>query len=94
VDLAALMMELGRRGINELHVEGGCRLNGALMRACLVDELLLYLAPCLIGDAARGMFDWPELTSLDDKQGLSVSDLRLVGEDLRVLARIRRFRSG
>jgi diaminohydroxyphosphoribosylaminopyrimidine deaminase/5-amino-6-(5-phosphoribosylamino)uracil reductase len=88
VDLAALMAELGRRGINELHVEGGRRLGGALMRAGLVDELLLYLAPCLIGDAARGMFDWPELGSLDGKQRLSISDLRLVGGDLRVLARI------
>jgi diaminohydroxyphosphoribosylaminopyrimidine deaminase/5-amino-6-(5-phosphoribosylamino)uracil reductase len=88
VDLAALMMELGRRGINELHVEGGCRLGGALMRAGLVDELLLYLAPCLIGDTARGLFDWPELTSLDNKQRLSIKDLRLVGGDLRVLARI------
>ncbi|MDR2113314.1 MAG: bifunctional diaminohydroxyphosphoribosylaminopyrimidine deaminase/5-amino-6-(5-phosphoribosylamino)uracil reductase RibD, partial [Candidatus Accumulibacter sp.] len=56
VDLAALMAELGRRGINELHVESGCRLNGALLNAGLVDEILLYLAPCLIGDAARGMF--------------------------------------
>ncbi|GHU31176.1 riboflavin biosynthesis protein RibD [Betaproteobacteria bacterium] len=90
VDLAALMMELGRRGINELHVEGGRRLGGALMRAGLVDELLLFLAPCLIGDAARGMFDWPELGSLDGKQRLSISDLRLVGGDLRVLARIDR----
>jgi diaminohydroxyphosphoribosylaminopyrimidine deaminase/5-amino-6-(5-phosphoribosylamino)uracil reductase len=87
IDLAALMAELGRRGINELHVEGGRQLNGALLRAGLVDEILLYLAPCLIGDAARGLFDWPELTSLDDKQRLSISDLRLIGEDMRVLAR-------
>ncbi|MDR0577604.1 MAG: bifunctional diaminohydroxyphosphoribosylaminopyrimidine deaminase/5-amino-6-(5-phosphoribosylamino)uracil reductase RibD [Candidatus Accumulibacter sp.] len=88
VDLAALMAELGRRGINELHVEGGCWLNGALLRAGLADELLLYLAPCLIGHAARGLFDWPELESLDGRRRLSIRDLRRVGDDLRVLARI------
>jgi diaminohydroxyphosphoribosylaminopyrimidine deaminase/5-amino-6-(5-phosphoribosylamino)uracil reductase len=88
VDLAALLAELGRRGINELHVEGGSRLGGALLRAGLVDELLLYLAPCLLGDAARGMFDLPELTSLDDQRRLSIRELRRVGGDLRVLARI------
>ncbi len=54
VDLAALMRELGARGINELHVEAGGKLNGALLAAGLVDEVLLYLAPCLLGDPARG----------------------------------------
>jgi diaminohydroxyphosphoribosylaminopyrimidine deaminase/5-amino-6-(5-phosphoribosylamino)uracil reductase len=88
VDLAALMAELGRRGINELHVEGGRRLNGALLRGRLADELLLYLAPCLLGDAARGMADLPELESLDGRLPLSIRDLRRIGDDLRVLARI------
>lgn len=87
VDLVALMAELGRRGVNELHVEGGFRLSGALLQAGLVDELLLYLAPCLIGDRARGMFDLPELASLDGKQNLTIRDMRMVGDDLRVLAR-------
>jgi diaminohydroxyphosphoribosylaminopyrimidine deaminase/5-amino-6-(5-phosphoribosylamino)uracil reductase len=88
VDLAALLAELARRGINELHVEGGRRLNGALMRLGLADELLLYLAPCLIGDASRGMFDLPELESLDGRYPLSIRDLRRIGGDLRVLARM------
>ena len=61
VDLGELMRELGRRGINELHVEAGFKLNGSLLREGLVDELLLYLAPHLLGDAARGMFDLPAL---------------------------------
>ena len=86
-DLRAMMTELGRRGINEVHVEGGFRLNGALLAAGLVDELLLYLAPCLIGDKARGMFDLPELAALDNKRRLAISDLRMIGSDLRVLAR-------
>ncbi len=87
VDLPALLNELGRRGINEVHVEGGFRLNGALLVGGLVDELLLYLAPCLIGDAARGMFDLPALTSLEGKRSLSIRDMRMLGPDLRVLAR-------
>lgn len=88
IDLTELLNELGRRGINELHVEGGGRLNGALVAAGLVDELLLYLAPCLVGDKARGMFDLPELTSLDARKQLAVRDMRMVGRDLRVIARI------
>ena len=88
VDLPSLLTELGRRGINELHVEGGFRLNGALVSAGLVDELLLYLAPCLVGDQARGMFDWPELASLDAKRQLTIRDMRMVGSDLRVIAGI------
>ncbi len=89
VDLPALLQELGRRGINELHVEGGYRLNGALLASGHVDELLLYQAPCLIGDSARGLFDLPALESLSGKQHVSIHDLRLVGEDIRVLARLR-----
>lgn len=88
VDLVALLAELGRRGINELHAEAGFRLNGALLAAGLVDELLLYLAPCLIGDAARGLFDLPALKSLQDKRQLTISDARMVGADLRIVARL------
>ncbi|MBI4741543.1 MAG: bifunctional diaminohydroxyphosphoribosylaminopyrimidine deaminase/5-amino-6-(5-phosphoribosylamino)uracil reductase RibD [Betaproteobacteria bacterium] len=87
VDLAALMLELGRRGINEVHAETGFKLNGSLLAAGLVDELLLYLAPCLIGDAARGMFDLPPLDSLAGKRPLTIRDARMVGADLRLLAR-------
>lgn len=90
VDLPALLQELGRRDINELHVEGGFRLNGALLAAGLVDELLLYLAPCFIGDVARGMFDLPGLESLSDKHCLTVRDLRMLGTDIRVLGRFTR----
>lgn len=87
VDLSALLAELARRGINEVHAEAGFKLNGSLLQAGLVDELLLYLAPCLIGDAARGMFNLPGLTSLDGKHGLVIRDARMVGADLRLLAR-------
>ena len=87
IDLHALMSELGRRGINEVHVEAGSRLNGALLSAGLVDEFLIYLAPCLIGHAARGLFDMPALESLVGKPQLAIRDLRLIGSDIRILAR-------
>lgn len=90
VDLPALLQELGRRGVNELHVEGGSRLNGALLAAGLVDEIVLYLAPCFIGDVARGMFNLPGLESLASKHQLLVRDLRMVGPDIRVLGRFAR----
>ena len=87
VDLPAMMRELARRELNELHVESGNRLNGALIRAGVVDELLLYLAPQLLGDVARGMFDLGVLTRLDQRIDLRVMDARRVGPDLRIVAR-------
>jgi len=87
VDLAALMNELARRGINEIHAEAGFKLNGSLLRAGLVDELLLYLAPTLLGDAARGMFDLPELADLAGRRDLHLVDMSRLGEDIRLLAR-------
>ena len=90
VDLAALMRELGGRGINELHVEAGGKLNGALFAAGLVDEIVLYLAPCLLGDPARGIAEWRSgLTRLSDRVPLDLVDLARVGDDLRIVARVR-----
>ena len=88
VELGALMQELARRGINEVHVEAGHKLNGSLLREGLVDELLVYLAPHLIGNAARGMFDLPELQDLAGRRELKIHDLRMVDQDVRVIARI------
>ncbi len=89
VALPALLDELGRRGINELHVEAGFKLNGSLLRERCVDELLLYLAPMLVGDTAQGLFNLPALASLDHAVRLEVRDLRQLGADLRILARPR-----
>jgi diaminohydroxyphosphoribosylaminopyrimidine deaminase/5-amino-6-(5-phosphoribosylamino)uracil reductase len=86
VDLPALMQELGRRHINELHVEAGFKLNGSLIREACADELLLYLAPALIGDA-RGLFDLPVLDLLADRRQLSFHEVKQIGPDLRILAR-------
>jgi diaminohydroxyphosphoribosylaminopyrimidine deaminase/5-amino-6-(5-phosphoribosylamino)uracil reductase len=86
VDLSSLMQELGRRQINELHVEAGFKLNGSLIREGCVDELLLYLAPTLLGDA-QGMFNLPVLESLEQKKNLVFHDIKQIGPDLRILAR-------
>ncbi len=89
VDLAALLELLGGRGINEVHAEAGFKLNGSLLREGLLDELLLYLAPCLIGHQASGLFNLPELESLDGKRLLQLRDVRQLGEDIRLIARFR-----
>jgi diaminohydroxyphosphoribosylaminopyrimidine deaminase/5-amino-6-(5-phosphoribosylamino)uracil reductase len=87
VDLEAMLTELGRRELNEIHVEAGFKLNGSLLRAGVVDEIVLYLAPCLLGDAARGLFDLPALEDLSQRRGLTIRDVRAVGSDLRIVAR-------
>jgi diaminohydroxyphosphoribosylaminopyrimidine deaminase/5-amino-6-(5-phosphoribosylamino)uracil reductase len=88
VDLAALMRELGRREVNELHIEAGFKLNGSLLREGLVDELLIYLAPSIVGDAARGMFALPELKSLSERHELVIRQHEQIGGDIRILARV------
>ncbi|MEN9879679.1 MAG: riboflavin biosynthesis protein RibD [Pseudomonadota bacterium] len=87
VDLAALLDHLAKRGVNEVHVEGGARLSGVFLKSGLVDELLFYMAPTLLGSDARGWFDDLHLTSLDQKIALRFQDVRMVGPDLRIIAR-------
>ena len=87
VDLAAMMLDLGRREINELHVEAGSKLNGSLIRAGLVDEFLLYLAPKLLGPG-QGMAAFGPLASLTDAVTLQFQSIDRVGVDLRVVARV------
>lgn len=87
VDLAAMLLDLGQREINELHVEAGCTLNGALIRAGLVDEFLLYLAPKLLGQG-RDMASFGPLTALTDTLALEFKSTTMVGPDLRLLARV------
>jgi len=87
IALNALMLELAKLELNEVHVEAGNTLNGALFAAGLVDELLLYLAPLIVGNAGRGIFDLPALTSLAGAARLAIRECVRVGDDLRVLAR-------
>ncbi|MFH1603218.1 MAG: bifunctional diaminohydroxyphosphoribosylaminopyrimidine deaminase/5-amino-6-(5-phosphoribosylamino)uracil reductase RibD [Pseudomonadota bacterium] len=88
VDLMDLMREFGRREINEVHVEAGSKLNGSLLREALVDELLVYLAPGILGDTAQGMFSLPELKDLGRKQLVQFGDVRAIGDDIRIIARV------
>jgi diaminohydroxyphosphoribosylaminopyrimidine deaminase / 5-amino-6-(5-phosphoribosylamino)uracil reductase len=87
VELPRMLEELARRGVNELHVEAGFRLNGSLAREGCVDEFLLYLNPSLLGDGAQGMLDLPAVGSLEGRLKLRILSLDRLGEDLRILAR-------
>jgi diaminohydroxyphosphoribosylaminopyrimidine deaminase/5-amino-6-(5-phosphoribosylamino)uracil reductase len=88
VDLAAMLWDLGRREVNELHVEAGHRLNGSLIREGLVDELLVYLAPKLLGQG-RDMASFGPLSDLGQALQLDFLSSALIGPDVRLLARVR-----
>jgi diaminohydroxyphosphoribosylaminopyrimidine deaminase/5-amino-6-(5-phosphoribosylamino)uracil reductase len=87
VDLAAMLRDLAARGINELHVEAGHKLNGSLLRAGLVDEFLVYLAPLWLGTGA-GMSNLGPLASLTEGLALQFRSLEPVGADVRLIARV------
>jgi diaminohydroxyphosphoribosylaminopyrimidine deaminase/5-amino-6-(5-phosphoribosylamino)uracil reductase len=89
VDLAAMMRMLAERDVLELHVEAGSKLNGALLEAGLVDEILLYVAPAVLFDPARGVFERSSpLESLGSRVDLAFRDVRQIGDDLRIVARV------
>ena len=89
LDLAAVLGLLAGRGINEVQVEAGATLAGALLAAGLVDELLLYVAPVLLGDRARPLFDGLSIDQMTQRLQLEIVDTRRIGHDLRVLLRPR-----
>ena len=87
LNLAVVMAELARRECNEIHVECGPTLAGALLDAGLVDELIIYMAPVLLGDQARALFQLPELTRMRDRRTLELLETRAVGQDWRLRLR-------
>ena len=87
VDLRAMMFDLARREVNELHVEAGGTLNGALLAADLVDECVLYIAPMLLGQG-QGAFSGMHLSQLDGAPRLDIGEVSLVGSDMRVVAQV------
>ena len=87
VDLTLLMQELAKRQINEVMVEAGPVLNGALLEAMLIDELIIYMAPKLMGDQANGLFHLPALHTMADNIELNITDIRSVGKDWRITAK-------
>lgn len=86
VDLAAMVQDMGQRAYNEVHVEAGHKLNGSLLKAGMVDELLVYLAPLLLGPG-QSMAALPELSQLAQAQAWRFTHQQLIGADLRLLAR-------
>ena len=86
-DLQAVLRLLGERGANEVWVEAGATLAGAMVSQRCFDELVIYMAPCLLGPDARPLFQLPTLGSLEDRPTLKFTDMRAVGDDLRLTAK-------
>ena len=86
IDLNALMAVLAQREINELMVEAGGVLNGALLKAGLIDELVIYMAPKIMGDMARGVFHLPGMETMAQNISLHITDMRAIGQDWRITA--------
>ena len=85
--LDEVMLLLGNRGINELLIEAGPTLAGAALQAELIDELVIYMAPSLLGSEARGLFKLPGLSKMADRVELDIQDIRKVGRDIRIIAK-------
>ncbi len=85
LDLHAVLAQLAQRGVNELQVEAGATLSGALLREGLVDELLLYVAPVLLGERGRPLLGGITPAAMDERLGLRLVETRQVGPDLRLL---------
>ena len=88
LDLSECMVFLGQYGINTVMVEAGPRLNGALLQQGLVNEWIVYVAPCIMGDAARGLALLPGLEEMKDRIPMALFDIRMVGRDLRLKYRV------
>ena len=88
VDLPAMLADLASRGVNELHVEAGSKLNGSFIREGLVDEMLVYLAPCVLGEGLS-MAHFGPLTQLDQGLSLDFKSVEKIGPDVRILARVK-----
>lgn len=84
LDLNAVMVFLGQQQINSVLVEAGATLNGTLLNENLVDEWVVYMAPCILGDQGRGLFHLPAMQKMNDKKQLNLTEVRQVGPDLRM----------
>lgn len=87
IDLTAALKYLAENEINEVHVEAGAILSGALLQQQLVDEIVVYMAPHIMGDEARGLFSLPGLSKMKDRISLDIQDVRMLGKDFRITAR-------
>ncbi len=88
-ELSVILAALAARQINDVMVEAGSILNGALLSQNLVDEMIIYMAPSLLGDGAKGLFHLPELKSMQDKIALKIVDIRAIGDDWRITVKLK-----
>ncbi|MEH6467871.1 MAG: RibD family protein, partial [Porticoccus sp.] len=86
VDLTALLKVLAEKECNRVLVEAGAELAGAFLQAGLVDEFVIYMAPKLLGSSARPLLTLP-FDSMDQQIALDITDMRQVGDDIRITAR-------
>lgn len=87
VDLRAALQYLAAHEVNEVHVEAGAILSGAFLQQQLADEIVVYMAPHIMGDEAKGLFALPGLTQMKDRISLDIQDVRMLGKDLRIIAK-------
>ncbi|HEV2110293.1 MAG TPA: bifunctional diaminohydroxyphosphoribosylaminopyrimidine deaminase/5-amino-6-(5-phosphoribosylamino)uracil reductase RibD [Gammaproteobacteria bacterium] len=87
MDMKLVLETLAELECNEVLVEAGAGMNGPLLAAGLIDELIVYMAPNVLGDTARGMFSLPPLAGMDQRREFEVTDLRKIGNDLRLMLR-------
>jgi diaminohydroxyphosphoribosylaminopyrimidine deaminase/5-amino-6-(5-phosphoribosylamino)uracil reductase len=85
MDIHEVLGFLAKQQVNELLIEAGSTLNGALLAEGLVDEWIVYMAPCVLGDQGRGLFHLPGITAMTDKKTLKLIDVRRVGEDIKLI---------
>lgn len=88
VDLESALYFLAKQQINDVLLEAGSLLNGAFMSQSLVDECVIYMAPCVLGASGRGLFTMPDISKMEDKKRLQLLDTRRVGVDLRLQYRV------
>jgi len=84
LSLKDVLQDLAKQQINEIHVEAGATLCGALLEQQLVDEIIIFMAPTLMGSNARGLFNLPELNQMKDKFDIKIEDIRAIGNDWRI----------
>ena len=86
MSLQSVLKDLAKREINEVHTEAGSQICGNLLEKHLVDELLMYMAPHLLGSDAMGAFNLPQLKTMKDRINLNIKDIRAIGKDWRIIA--------
>ncbi len=91
VDLKSVLQQLSDMHINDVLLETGATLSGAMLQADLIDELIIYMAPVLMGNGARGLFALPALDKMKDKIELDIIDVRFIGKDIRLTAKVKKL---